>query len=222
MNYKLITLSAFAFSASFALAAPDEVRGFDAAPSVAQDVQKFAQVHCPVLGNAVDESSQTIEFKGLFVRFCCPGCDVKFLAEPDTYFDKASEENKAIAESMFDPVARVRVGREDTKASTVFGGVLYLFQSKENLAKFQEFPGTYVEIPDRESLKCPIMGTVMESHSLAVGYADHKGVRYYFCCDGCDEKFLADPDKAAASVVSAVKDASTGKAAPQGQTLAPT
>ena len=41
---------------------------------------------------------------------------------------------------------------------------------------------------------CPVMGeaSVVDSDTK---YADHKGKRYYFCCDMCEPKFEADPGK---------------------------
>lgn len=48
---------------------------------------------------------------------------------------------------------------------------------------------------DEGKLICPVMGTPIESEEKAVGYADHDGKRYYFCCDGCPEQFKADPAK---------------------------
>ncbi|MDP2306708.1 MAG: YHS domain-containing protein [Pseudomonadota bacterium] len=40
---------------------------------------------------------------------------------------------------------------------------------------------------------CPVMGMAIPNPEEAVSYADHAGVRYYFCCDSCEKLFLADP-----------------------------
>ena len=42
-------------------------------------------------------------------------------------------------------------------------------------------------------LLCPVMKTVIASEKEAVGFADHDGERYYFCCAMCPDKFKADP-----------------------------
>ena len=43
---------------------------------------------------------------------------------------------------------------------------------------------------DLENTTCPVMGLeVMEGQ-----YADWNGFRVHFCCAGCDDSFLADPD----------------------------
>ena len=44
-------------------------------------------------------------------------------------------------------------------------------------------------------LICPVMGTTIASKDDAIGYQDHDGKRYYFCCGGCPDQFKADPDK---------------------------
>ena len=44
-------------------------------------------------------------------------------------------------------------------------------------------------------VECPVMKSVVASPEKAVDFQDYKGVRYYFCCDGCPEPFKADPQK---------------------------
>lgn len=39
--------------------------------------------------------------------------------------------------------------------------------------------------------KCPVMGLPINEDI----YVDYKGRRIYFCCDGCDDKFLENPEK---------------------------
>lgn len=42
-------------------------------------------------------------------------------------------------------------------------------------------------------LACPVMGDVVVSAAESSGYADYEGVRYYFCCSSCAEKFAQNP-----------------------------
>lgn len=42
-------------------------------------------------------------------------------------------------------------------------------------------------------IACPVMGLAIASAEDAVSYADHAGVRYYFCCDSCEKLFLEEP-----------------------------
>lgn len=43
--------------------------------------------------------------------------------------------------------------------------------------------------PNQE--KCPVMGSAINKDV----YADYNGKRVYFCCPGCDKKFMNDPEK---------------------------
>ena len=52
---------------------------------------------------------------------------------------------------------------------------------------------------DKGELICPVMKSVIASEKGAVGYQDHEGKRYYFCCDGCPQVFKKDPAKWAAN-----------------------
>ncbi len=40
---------------------------------------------------------------------------------------------------------------------------------------------------------CPVMGMAIDAPEDAVSYADHEGVRYFFCCDSCEKLFLESP-----------------------------
>ena len=44
------------------------------------------------------------------------------------------------------------------------------------------------EIPNQEN--CPVMGGPINKEA----FVDYNGKRVYFCCSGCDEKFLEDPE----------------------------
>lgn len=48
---------------------------------------------------------------------------------------------------------------------------------------------------DKGKVLCPIMVSTIDSVEQSVGFQDYKGVRYYFCCDMCPEKFKANPEK---------------------------
>jgi YHS domain-containing protein len=48
---------------------------------------------------------------------------------------------------------------------------------------------------EKGEIVCPVMGTVIENKDKAVGYQDHNGKRYYFCCGGCPDQFKDDPAK---------------------------
>jgi YHS domain-containing protein len=178
---------------------------------------------CPVMGNPTSSSSISVFYGSLVVRFCCDGCDDEFLASPSTYLEKAGEGQAAVADFLFDPVSQSRLEVADAVEVVTFRGIRYPFASKENAEAFRELPGTYVGIPAKESLKCPVMKNTVENPAQASGYADYAGVRYYFCCAGCDTKFKADPAKYSTEVASAVRPIGGGKApAKQSHAMAPT
>lgn len=56
--------------------------------------------------------------------------------------------------------------------------------------------------PTVEQTACPVMGGDIDKEV----YADYRGVRIYFCCPPCIEKFKANPDKYISNLPSAVQD----------------
>lgn len=152
-------------------------------------------------------SGPTVTYAGLIVRFCCPGCDVTFLGDPEKFLAKDAPAGQAWAVSLFDPVSGQRIEFSDAAATRIVGGVLYPFATTANAEEFDVFPGSYAARPARESLTCPVMKTKLSDLAAATGYADRGGIRYYFCCDGCDDKFASDPAKYSASVAAVVRPA---------------
>jgi len=62
------------------------------------------------------------------------------------------------------------------------------------LAKLN-LPGNIVEVKGSDKyFKCPVTGE-KEKVGKGTKYSDYKGMRYYFCCEGCKPKFDADPEK---------------------------
>ncbi|RJP70274.1 MAG: efflux RND transporter periplasmic adaptor subunit [Ignavibacteriales bacterium] len=49
---------------------------------------------CPVLGNKVSLKVKPVEYKGKLIGFCCPGCDRKFIENPEKYMKNLSEDGK--------------------------------------------------------------------------------------------------------------------------------
>jgi P-type Cu+ transporter len=47
---------------------------------------------CPVMGNEVDPSVKTVEYKGKLYGFCCDGCDDKFAKDPARYSRNLSKD----------------------------------------------------------------------------------------------------------------------------------
>ena len=58
--------------------------------------------------------------------------------------------------------------------------------------------GQKVAQPAAKTLKCPVMpgnSVNIPKATKAKMYADYKGRRYFFCCDGCPQAFKANPKK---------------------------
>lgn len=53
------------------------------------------------------------------------------------------------------------------------------------------------EVAGTEQTMCPVMTGMKINEKYFVEY---KGEKVYFCCPGCDEKFLADPEKYVANL----------------------
>jgi YHS domain-containing protein len=49
---------------------------------------------CPVLGNKVSENVKPVEYNGKLIGFCCPGCDKKFVENPEKYMKNLSKDGK--------------------------------------------------------------------------------------------------------------------------------
>lgn len=56
--------------------------------------------------------------------------------------------------------------------------------------------GQTEQIKTESQSVCPIMGGVVDKKTAeAEGLVrEYKGRKYYFCCDGCPEKFDVDPE----------------------------
>jgi len=58
------------------------------APMVFDEPQPVgAKATCPVTGNefTITEKTESSEYKGKYVYFCCPGCKPQFDADPEKY-----------------------------------------------------------------------------------------------------------------------------------------
>ena len=48
--------------------------------------------YCPIRGGEVDPETPTVKYKGKTIGFCCPGCDEKFMKDPEKYMKNLSED----------------------------------------------------------------------------------------------------------------------------------
>ena len=107
--------------------------------------------------------------------------------------------------SIKDPVCGMEVEPSKAAAMEAFAGETYFFCSEHCHRRFVENPGRYVHPPHEDeaegkhaahgetaSAKDPVCGMTVDPESAKHRW-DHQGKTYYFCCNGCLEKFKKDP-----------------------------
>ncbi|MCU0316642.1 MAG: hypothetical protein MUC92_08620 [Fimbriimonadaceae bacterium] len=151
------------------------------------------EVVCPVAGGKPVASVPSVDFNGIQVGFCTEKCETSFRAGPTGFLAEALLNGATVGVFAFDPVDHQKVGVTPFVAD--FEGVRYFFRSEANREKFLSNPRVYASIPRSMSLTCPVMKNPVATPSRASGYADFEGVRYYFCCAGCEGKFAESPKK---------------------------
>lgn len=58
----------------------------------ASESKEIWNTHCPVQEGEVDPAVPTVQYKGKTIGFCCPGCDDKFMENPEKYMEKFNED----------------------------------------------------------------------------------------------------------------------------------
>lgn len=61
-------------------------------PSEGEGASARPQSRCPVLGGEIDRTV-FVDYHGLRIYFCCPGCDEDFLKDPDAFLSRLRAEN---------------------------------------------------------------------------------------------------------------------------------
>lgn len=159
-------------------------------------------MHCVATLENIKTPAVTMEYAGAIFGTCCGGCDTPFIKDPKGLIAKAAKANKAIGAFEFDPVTGARIDSTKATAWSDHGAIRYFFNSAAEKKSFDANPAKYVGDVKQETSVCPVSGDPAPS-GKAVGFADYKGVRYYFCCGDCPAAFKANPAKYAA----AAKDA---------------
>jgi Cu+-exporting ATPase len=92
-----------------------------------------------------------------------------------------------------DPVCGMTVA-PDSKLRHVHAGTEYLFCSPGCREKFAADPEHYLDTSEQamEELHDPVCGMTVTPQSKH--HHAYRGTDYYFCCNGCREKFASDPE----------------------------
>ena len=139
---------------------------------------------CPTMGGPIKVGQPVTDF------------DAEFAKDPSGAIKKSAKAGKTVGLSLFDPVSMKRIDSEKAKGGfSDYKGIRFYFDTEDEKATFDKEPKKFGALPKKEALFCPVMGNPVKSYAKASGYADYEGVRYYFCCAGCDVKFAAEPAK---------------------------
>ena len=171
---------------------------------------------CPVLHNTIEKvtkDTQFSDYKGSRYYFCCDGCKPKFDQDQVKFLKDEKNKGKVIGVSLFDPVTTKRIESEKAKAHSDYNGIRYYFAKEDDQKSFDKAPKKYATQPKKELLFCPVSNEIVESYAKASDYSDYKGMRYYFCCDGCKPKFDKESDKYLKDLDARIKAAEQKKAA---------
>lgn len=161
-----------------------------------------AKALCPVMGNPVNFSVSVATDDGP-VFMCCPGCNKKYEANPSKYASEVAAQRKALAGR---PKVQIKcpVSGEPTDPDVFVevGGKKVSLCCMGCAAKYKKNPGAFKTALANSytyQTKCPVMGNEIDpsaSTTLA------SGTTVYFCCKGCDKKFIKNPAKYAKALAS--------------------
>lgn len=161
---------------------------------------------CPVNGeHEADMKRAFRDYNGVRYWTCCGDCEPAFDKEPAKYAAERAK-GKAAGVFLFDPVTGNRLVHDKAiKEFSDYNGVRFLFAKPENKTKFDADPKKFGTLPEKEALYCSPGKEAVESYAASSGFVDHKGIRYYMCCAGCEKPWANEPDKHAANSAKYVK-----------------
>jgi YHS domain-containing protein len=153
------------------------------------------QPKCPVMDEPVDFFVKTMTADGP-VYFCCKDCIKKFEANAKKYEKQVAEQRQALAKLPKVQVTCPVSGKPvDDKVFIEKDGKKTYFCCQGCIGKYEKDPGKYAaQLADSFSYQttCPVMGEEIDP----TAYIKLKtGQTVFFCCPGCDKKFLKDPAK---------------------------
>lgn len=194
-----------------------------------QEVIPYTADHCPISGEELGSMGEPVvrEYDGREVRFCCKMCIRKFEADTTAGFEKL---DKVMVEAQlpYYPLSTCIVSGEpltedgeDTAVNVIYKNRLVRFCCKSCVKDFRADPESVLKRLDaaviahqREAYpleSCPVSGEALggmgEAHEVVIG---SELVR--LCCEKCESKLLADPQKYLAVLNAAWKKAGVPEA----------
>jgi YHS domain-containing protein len=157
---------------------------------------------CPVMDEPVDFSVKEKTREGP-VYFCCKDCIEKLKANPKKYEKQVTEQRTALADlpkiQVACPVSSEPI---DDKVFVEEKGNKTYFCCDGCLKKYRKEPAKYaaaLAVSFTYQTRCPVMGEEIDPTAFI---KLKSGQSVFFCCDGCDKKFLKDPGKYATNLES--------------------
>ena len=161
--------------------------------------------NCPIGGRKVDGETY-VDWSGIRVHFCCPGCDKKFQKHPAKALKKLGlEVVKGKKGRKIVDLANAKCpgmgGTAKAKAFGDHGGVRIRYccpmcdkgVRKNPGAAFRRLGYAYIPaVVDLRNRNCPTSGKPVDGET----FVDHDGIRVHFCCPGCEKGFLKNPSAA--------------------------
>ncbi|MEZ5852027.1 MAG: heavy metal translocating P-type ATPase [Hyphomicrobiaceae bacterium] len=131
-----------------------------------------------------------------------------------THDHKHGHHHDQVTAGIKDPVCGMSVDPETAKHRHEYAGQTYYFCSNGCREKFAASPERYLHAAtaakQATGVKDPVCGMSVDPETAKHRH-EHAGQTYYFCCNGCREKFAASPERylhaaAAAKQATGVKD----------------
>ena len=167
---------------------------------IAQAQESNETVKCPVSGEVIkkSEAKATYDYKGKTYYFCCDNCKEAFIKSPEKYTQEKAHEGHMHSHShaedtVVDPVCGMKIKKSEAKATYEYKEKTYYFCMEGCKEKFMKDPEKF-HAKAEEMVTCPVSGKKVKK-TEAVGPHEYNGKNYYFCCEGCREKFTEDPEK---------------------------
>lgn len=161
---------------------------------------------CPVSGEklgSMGEAPVYIAEDGREVRFCCAGCQKKYVAKADEMNAKIDEKLIADQESHYPANTCINTGAElkDGGVSFIVGNRLFKTCCNNCKAKVEADPAAYFAKLDKQvaeahsgdAAACPISGKPVGDDPVEMVVANRL---IQLCCGGCEKKVEADPKAA--------------------------
>lgn len=150
---------------------------------------------CPVMGEPINLAVSTATEDGP-VYFCCGGCIKRYNANPEKYAQKVANQRTILAKrdkvQVTCPVTKKVV---DPKVSIEHNGEKVYFCCTGCVGKFKSDPSKYAAALANSytyQTSCPVMDEPIKPNMFTTLAS---GAKVYYCCNRCEKKLLADPEK---------------------------